>query len=73
MMKFSRAISRVKWFSGDKTNVSKTISVLVFRVLAWHDDQLYNTHRKEGNIRIPNMPVMMSVSNERKGCGLHAR
>jgi hypothetical protein len=33
MMKFSRAISRVKWLSGEKTNVSKTISVLVLRVL----------------------------------------
>jgi hypothetical protein len=27
-MKFSRAISWVKWLSGEKTNVSKTISVL---------------------------------------------
>jgi hypothetical protein len=33
MMQFSRAISRVKWLSGEKTNVSKTISVLVLRVL----------------------------------------
>jgi hypothetical protein len=32
MMKFSRAVSRVKWLSGEKTNVSKTISVLVLRV-----------------------------------------
>jgi hypothetical protein len=32
MMKFSWAISRVKWLSGEKTNVSKTISVLVLRV-----------------------------------------
>jgi hypothetical protein len=32
-MKFSRAISRVKWLSGEKTNVSKTISGLVLRVL----------------------------------------
>jgi len=31
---FSRAISRVKWLSGEK-NVSKTISVLVLRVLVW--------------------------------------
>jgi hypothetical protein len=29
MTKFSRAISRVKWLSGEKTNVSKTTSVLV--------------------------------------------
>jgi hypothetical protein len=34
MMKFSRAISRVNWLSGEKTNVSKTISDLVLRVLA---------------------------------------
>jgi hypothetical protein len=33
-MKFSRAISRVKLLSGEKTNVWKTISVLVLRVLA---------------------------------------
>jgi hypothetical protein len=35
MMMFSRAISRVKWLSGEKTNVSKIISVLVIRVLVW--------------------------------------
>jgi hypothetical protein len=29
MMKFSQAISRVKWLSVEKTNVSKTISVLI--------------------------------------------
>jgi hypothetical protein len=29
MMKFSRAMSRVKWLIGEKTNVSKIISVLV--------------------------------------------
>jgi hypothetical protein len=33
MMKFSRAISRVKRLSGEKTNVSKTISVLRTRGL----------------------------------------
>jgi hypothetical protein len=32
MMKFSRAIGRVKRLSGEKTNVSKSISVLVLRV-----------------------------------------
>jgi hypothetical protein len=37
MMNFSRAISRVKWLSGEKTNVSKTISVLALRVLVWQD------------------------------------
>jgi len=42
LMKFSRAISRVKWLSREKTNVSKTISVLVLRVLAplYHLTQL---------------------------------
>jgi hypothetical protein len=34
-MKFSQAISQVKWLSGEQTNVSKTISVLVLRVLVW--------------------------------------
>jgi hypothetical protein len=33
MMKFSQAISQVKWLSGEKANVLKTISVLVLRVL----------------------------------------
>jgi hypothetical protein len=32
IMKFSRVISRVRWFSLVETNVSKTISVLVLRV-----------------------------------------
>jgi hypothetical protein len=32
MMKFSQAISRVKWLNDEKTNVSKSISVLVLRV-----------------------------------------
>jgi len=31
MIKFSRAISLIKWLSGEKTDVSKTISVLVLR------------------------------------------
>jgi hypothetical protein len=38
MMKFSRAISQVKWLSGEKTNVSKTICVLVLRVLYPEDE-----------------------------------
>jgi hypothetical protein len=33
LMKFSRAISQVKWLSGEKTNILKTFSVLVLRVL----------------------------------------
>jgi hypothetical protein len=33
IMKFSRAISRVRWFSSVETNVSKTISVLILRVV----------------------------------------
>jgi hypothetical protein len=32
-MKFSRVISRVRWFSFEETNVSKTISVLGLRVV----------------------------------------
>jgi hypothetical protein len=32
MRKFYRAISRVRWLSGEQTSVSKTISVLVLRV-----------------------------------------
>jgi hypothetical protein len=32
-MKFSRVISRVRWFSLVETNVSKTIYVLVLRVV----------------------------------------
>jgi len=35
MMKFSRAISRAIWLSGENTNVSKTISLLVLRILVW--------------------------------------
>jgi hypothetical protein len=34
MMKFSWAISWVNWLGSEKTNVLKTISVLVLRVLA---------------------------------------
>jgi hypothetical protein len=34
-MRFSRAISWVKWLIGKKANVSKTISVLVLRVLVF--------------------------------------
>jgi hypothetical protein len=32
-MKFSRAISRIRWFSFVENKVSKTISVLVLRVV----------------------------------------
>jgi hypothetical protein len=32
-MKFSRVISQVRWFSLVETNISKTISVLVLRVV----------------------------------------
>jgi len=35
-MKFSRAISQVRWFSFVETNVSKTISVLILRVVDPH-------------------------------------
>jgi hypothetical protein len=33
MMKFSWAISQIKWLSSEKTNILKTISVLILRVL----------------------------------------
>jgi hypothetical protein len=36
LMKFSQAVSWVKWLNGEKTNVSKTISVLV-----WHPEDKY--------------------------------
>jgi hypothetical protein len=42
MIKFSRAISRVNWLSGEKTNVSKTISVLVLRVPCIRDVNFVN-------------------------------
>jgi hypothetical protein len=32
-MKFYQAISWVKWLNGEKNNFSKTISVLILRVL----------------------------------------
>jgi hypothetical protein len=35
IMKFSQAISQVKWLNREKTNISKTISVLVLRMLIW--------------------------------------
>jgi hypothetical protein len=41
VMKFSRDISRVNWLNGEKANVSKTISVLVLRVLIW-TSQVYS-------------------------------
>jgi hypothetical protein len=35
IIKFYRATSRVKWLNGEKSKVSGTISVLVFRVPKW--------------------------------------
>jgi hypothetical protein len=32
-MKFSQAVGWVKWLNGEETNVLKTVSVLVLRVL----------------------------------------
>jgi hypothetical protein len=47
MMKFSWAVSRVKWLSGENTNVSKTISVLVLRVrlVPWARGQRWSSKR----------------------------
>jgi hypothetical protein len=38
-IKYSRATSRVSWLSGKKNNFSRTISVLVFRVLTYLENQ----------------------------------
>jgi hypothetical protein len=35
IIKSSRATSRIKWLNYEKTNVSRTFSVLVLRVLKW--------------------------------------
>jgi hypothetical protein len=37
-MKFSQAISEVRWFSSVETNVSKTISVLVHRAVEYNPE-----------------------------------
>jgi hypothetical protein len=39
IIKYSWATSRVKWLSDEKTNISRTISVLVFRVLMYLENQ----------------------------------
>jgi hypothetical protein len=39
LIKYAQATSRVNWLSGEETNVSKTISVLVFRVLMYLENQ----------------------------------
>jgi len=41
MMKFSWAIGWVKWLSGEKTNVSKTISVLVLGTLRMRTEMVF--------------------------------
>jgi hypothetical protein len=51
MMKFSRAISRVKWLSGEQTNVSNIISVFVLRVLVWLCFIIINWFVKQSNRR----------------------
>jgi hypothetical protein len=38
-IKYSQATNLVNWLSGEKTNISRTISVLVFRVLMYLEDQ----------------------------------
>jgi hypothetical protein len=42
MMKFSRAISPVKWLSGKKTNVSKTRTEMVFETLVFFTAQPFD-------------------------------
>jgi hypothetical protein len=39
IIKYSWTTSRAKWLSDEKTNVSRTISVLVFRVLMYLEKQ----------------------------------
>jgi hypothetical protein len=39
MIKFSQATSRVRWLKGKKTNISRTISILILRVLMWLEFQ----------------------------------
>jgi len=34
-VKFFRVIRRVYWLTGEQTNVSRTISVLILRVVTW--------------------------------------
>jgi hypothetical protein len=38
-LKFFKVIGRVKWLYGEQTNVSKTISVLILRVVTWLDEE----------------------------------
>jgi hypothetical protein len=83
MMKFSRAISRVTWLSGEKTNVSKTISVLVLRVLVWLwlgknilsnlylAHSVYATGRWAGSVAA--LPGSMSCLNNNFVAGFQAR
>jgi hypothetical protein len=42
-MKFSWAVSWVKWLNGEKTNVLQTISVLVLRVLRTRTEMVFET------------------------------
>jgi hypothetical protein len=39
IIKYSLATSGVNWLSGEKTNVSRTISVLAFRVMMYLENQ----------------------------------
>jgi hypothetical protein len=41
-MKLSRVISRVRWFNFVETNVSKTISALVLRVVEINSNKFYD-------------------------------
>jgi hypothetical protein len=78
MRKFSRAISRVKWLSSEKTNVSKTISVLVFRVLVGKNilsnlylaHSVYATGRWAGSMAA--LPGSMSCLNKNLVMGFQA-
>jgi hypothetical protein len=52
IIKFSRATSRVKWLNGEKTNVSRTISVTPSRpVLQYPEDEDGDGSRNVGFFR----------------------
>jgi hypothetical protein len=42
IIKSSRAISHVKWLNGEKTNISRIISVLVLRVLKYTEKLVFS-------------------------------
>jgi hypothetical protein len=56
-MKNSQATSHVNWLNGEKTNVSRTISLLVFRVL------MYLENQSVSDIGLPEFHVHDALAN----------